>query len=298
MNCELLLEWMTHLGSGPWAAFRDTVDEIRGTEDRIEQDVYRSVRIALSDLGHADFFLGSSRHWRVRRPALAALSDRTRHIFIGGRTRALTEKLAKATSEVGALTTMTEETPGLLRVLVEGDPNTLRSVSADLAIQYLPQAAAQVAANLPRIGQMIETATKTSEPVNWMVRSWSFDDRRWIPDRMNYTVREYANRHGIRRYLLSTGRFELREVERRASIYCAAFIRGDRFACYSCSDRCLRVPRWAPLPEVYARTACLAGGLPAAVQGGELVFRDVEPAIALTLLVALGQGFPKFETQP
>jgi hypothetical protein len=272
--------------------------ELSGTEDRIEQNVYRNVRIALSDLGHADFFVGSSRHWRVRRPALAALSERTRHIFIGGRTRALTEKLAKAASEVGALTTMTEAAPGLSRVLVEGDPNTLRSVGADLDIQYLPQAAAQVAASVPRIRQILEAATKTAEPLNWAVRSWSFDDGQWVPDRLNYTVREYTNRHGVRRYLLSTGRFELREVERRASIYCAAFIRGDRFARYLCSDRCLRVPRWAPLPEAYARTACLAGGLLAAVQGGELVFRDVEPAIALTLLVALGQGYPRLETLP
>lgn len=298
MNCELLLEWMTHLGAGPWAAFRDAVDELSGTEERNEQNVHRNIRIALSDLGHADFFVGSSRHWRVRRPALAALSEKTRHIFIGGRTRALTEKLAKATSEVGAHTTMAEAAPGLLRVLVEGDPNTLRSVCADLDIQYLPEAAAQVAASVPRIEQILEAATKAAEPLNWAVRSWSFDDGQWVSDRLNYTVREYTNRHGVRRYLVSTGRFELREVERRASIYCAAFIRGDRFARYSCSDRCLRVPRWAPLPEAYARTACLAGGVPAAVQGGELVFRDVEPAIALTLLVALGQGFPRLETQP
>ena len=298
MNCELLLEWMTHLGAGPWAAFRDAIDELSGTEDRIEQSVYRNVRTALSDLGHADFFVGSSRHWRVRRPALAALSESTKHIFIGGRTRALTDKLAKAGSEVGALTTVSEAAPRLSRVFVEGDPNTLRSISGELGIQYLQQAAAQVAASVPRIRQLLEAATKTAEPLNWAARSWSFDDGQWVPERLNNTVREYTNRHGVRRYLLSTGQSELREVERRASIYCAAFIRGNRFARYSCSDRCLRVPRWAPLPEAYARAACLAGGLPAAVQGGELVFCDVEPTIALTLLVALGQGFPRLETLP
>jgi hypothetical protein len=167
MNCELLLEWMTHMGSGSWGAFRDALDAVTSAKEQLDEDVYRGVRIALSDLCHADFFIGSSRRWCVRRPALATLVDRTKHLFIGGRTRVLTDKLARATLGVDAITTMTESIPGLSRVLVEGDADALRSVATGLGVQFVPRAAAQIAAGLLPIRQMFEAAAKVAEPVNW-----------------------------------------------------------------------------------------------------------------------------------
>ena len=84
---DRLLEWMTHLGSGPWDAFREAVDDLDDGESGDDaQKLHRALRIVFSDLGHADFFVNGSRRWRVRRPALAELIGcGARHMFIGGR---------------------------------------------------------------------------------------------------------------------------------------------------------------------------------------------------------------------
>jgi hypothetical protein len=112
------------------------------------------------------------------------------------------------------------------------------------------------------------------------------------------TVREYSNRHGVRRYVVDVGRAGLREVEKRASVYCAALSRGVRIVRYSYEDRHLRVPRWAPLPEVYARSACLAGGRLGVLSNEEIVFENIDPCVASRLLVGLGQGFPMRTGKP
>ena len=128
------------------------------------------------------------------------------------------------------------------------------------------------------------------EPINWAVSSWSFREARWVPGRGDRTLREYSNRHGMRRYLLSVDRGDsLREVEKRTGIYCAALMRKERIVNYSHRDHTLRVPIWAPLPAEHARAACLARGAPASREDGSLVFKGVDWDTAATLLASLGQ---------
>lgn len=299
MNCDLLLEWMTHLGSGPWGAFRDAVDVIADPRTDIdEKALYRRIRVAFSDLGHVDFFVSGTRRWQVRRPALAVLDGGIQHLFVGGRTRLLVHNLERAATSAGVVVTTTESIYGPSRIAIEGDPATVRIIAKNLDIKYLSHIAADLTACTPRVSQTIASAERVSEPVNWIVRSWSFADATWVPGRIDRTVREYSNRYGQRRHLLTLGGKDLREVGTREAIYCAAFLRGIGVVRYSASERRLHVPRWAPLPEAYARAACLAGGSLAKAIGGDLVYNSVDPRIALVLLVSLGQGYPMLEARP
>ena len=54
-------------------------------------------------------------------------------------------------------------------------------------------------------------------------------------------------------------------------MYCAALIRRERIVKYSHTEQTLRVPGWAPIPAEHARAACLARGVPASRQDGNLV---------------------------
>src|SRR5437588_448192 len=93
MTWDLLLYWMTQLGEGSWEAFRDAVKGL-APSDRDTDALVRRLRLQLSDLGHADFFLGGSRRWRVAAPVLAGLAMRTdAAILCGGRTPHLTNAL-------------------------------------------------------------------------------------------------------------------------------------------------------------------------------------------------------------
>ena len=151
---DRLLEWMTHVGSGPWDAFRQSVAELDERLDDDRQDLYRSLRIALSDLGHADFFVGGSRRWHVRRPALVGTSQSGReHMFTGGRTARLASELAMAAENAEALVTVERDDPALSRIHVQGDPARLATIAQDLGIDYLRNGASALVGLLPPISQ-------------------------------------------------------------------------------------------------------------------------------------------------
>ncbi|MGO9930428.1 MAG: hypothetical protein ACLPV8_01220 [Steroidobacteraceae bacterium] len=294
---DLLLEWMTHVGSGAWEAFREGVAELTSDEiDFDEQRISRTLRVTLSDLGHADFFVGGSRRWHVMRPALVGLSGGNEHLFVGGRTRSLVDQLCTAIA-AHATTTVAEIIPGLSRVHIVGDPAALAAAAEDIGVEYVPDVAATLSGRLRSIRSSLEAAQSAQEPINWSVRSWSFQDESWVNERLKRTVREYSNRHGVNRYFVHAGRSGLREIEKRASVYGAALLRGARIAHYSHENRSLRVPRWAPLPAMYARAACLASGRMGTVTGDDIVFGNIDPLVASSLLVGLGQGFPMPETK-
>ena len=302
MSGDRLLEWMTHLGSGSWDAFREAVDDLDDGESADDaQKLHRAVRIGFSDLGYADFFVNGSRRWRVRRPALAELiGNEDAHMLIGGRTRELLDRVKLIAGPNGeASMTIREEQFGPSPVRIEADPRYLRELAAKLGIQYLPKAAHTLAARLPSSRGTLHEAEQVEEPINWTVRSWSFRDVQWVSERDDRTIREYTNRYGRRRYLVSTDRGRsLREVEPRAGMYCAALVRGARIAKYNNMEGTLQVPVWAPLPAEHARVACLSGGLPGSIEGGALVFKRVAWQTAATLLESLGQGVPMPRTSP
>ena len=296
MSRDRLLEWMTHLGSGSWDAFREAVhavDDAQILDDA--HKLFRAVRIAFSDLGYADFFVNGSRRWRVRRPALAQLiGNDDAHMFVGGRTRELLDRVKLIAGPNGeASMTIREEEFGPSLVRIEADPRYLREVAAKLEIQYVPKAAHTLAARLRSIRTTLDEAERVEEPINWSVRSWSFRDAQWVAERDDRTLREYTNRHGRRRYLVGTDRGpSLREVERRSGMYCAAFLRGVQIAKYDNKEDAFRVPVWAPLPPAHARAGCLSRGLPGSIEGGNLVFKGVDWQTAAVVIQSLGQRVP------
>ena len=301
MRWDQLLEWMSHVGSGTWDTFREMVD---GLADERENDTYRralhrSLRIALSDLGHADFFIDGSRRWRVRHPALVGLSHGdTEHMFTGGRSASLTSDLSASVQDAGAVVETDEDFPQLSRVRVRGEPKRLERIAQDLGIDYLGDGAARLAALLSPLYSELTICRKVAEPIGWNVRSWSFTSTRWVEGRLQHSLREYSNRHGVLRYMVDTGhRRPLREVDRRSGMYYAALSQEKRLISYSHTDQALRVPRWAPLPPEHSRVACIAAGRLASLTNGHIVFHPVNYPIASTLLASLGQGVPRISDE-
>jgi hypothetical protein len=227
------------------------------------------------------------------------VGNSTSHLLIGGRTVSLTGSLVEAAEAIGAVVRMGESVPDLSEVRIDGDPAGLQRLAEKLGLQYLPSAAAGLAARLPLLRHTLKAAALAEEPINWAVRSWCFRTAAWVPERLDRTVREYSSRHGVRRYLVGVDRrHTFREIDKRAALYCAALVKNERIVDYTYGDRTLRVPIWAPLPEEHARIACLATGSLASVETGKFVFKNLDPRIAAALLVSLGQGFPMPETSP
>lgn len=292
MNTELLLSWMTHTGTGRWASFRSRVAELSGATDEDLHRVCRGVRIALSDLGHVDFFVDGGRRWRVRQPVLAGLAGMQEAMFTGGRVPRLLTSLREIAAHTPGCEVQSEplcELPGIGRVVVAGEAETLASLAEALGLRFLPDAAASLAASQPAIASVVAEAPERPEPVNWEVHSWSFEDLAWIPGKLRKTAQMYVNRHGKRRHLVDLGGSLLREMDKYDAVFAAAWRTQRPLVQYDHADGVLRTPRMCPLPEGFSRAACLASGRTASLDGDHLIYAGVPQILAWMILHRLGQ---------
>ena len=292
MTAEILLRWMTHVGSGRWAAFRSRVAELSGETDDGLRTLCRRLRIGLSDLGHVDFFVDGTRRWRVRQPVLAGLSSDRSAIFTGGRVPRLVSSLhgaVEATPSCKLSVAPPSDSSHVERILVEGEPDALVEVAEVVGIRFIPDAAFCLAMAEPRMEARVAAAPRSPEPINWEVHSWSFDQVAWIPGRLRKTARMYVNRHGMRRHLAELGQKGLVSLDRREAVYAAAWRAQHDLAHYDAATGTLRTPTASPLPEGLSRAACLAAGTVASVAQRHLHYHSIAPLLGWMILDKLGQ---------
>lgn len=291
---DLLLEWMTHMGSGTWLSFREAAAETFARSD-IQALPYllRKIRAAMSEMGHADFFVEGTKRWVVLRPAIVQLAEAEQFLFVGGRTRPLVRKLEAVCRQLGLSMEVEARNYGPTLIRLTGQAKTMEQAAKDAGgVVFVPHAAANLSARLIPVLDSLAKAPVVPEPIGWMARSWSFSRLDWIDGLIARTVREYRNRFGVNRYLVHTEADELREVDRRVALYCAASQRAKRIVKYRPSQRCLAVPVWAPLPSDYGRVVCLSTGFDGVEHDGYIEYENVDLNTASLVSVGLGQGFP------
>lgn len=81
-------------------------------------------------------------------------------------------------------------------------------------------------------------------------------------------------------------------MQKQECLYAAAMMKGLHLIEYKPDSMKLSVPSFAPMPEMYARAACLCSCRPAQLEGGRFVYSDVPPEVASLLMVAAGQPHP------
>ncbi len=293
MNWEVLLHWMTHVQEGSWGTFRGAVAKL--VTDNTDLDaVSRGLRIFLSDLGHADFFVEGSQRWHVRPPALAGLPQPAGSaVLTGGRTPKLLADLTEGAAAHGCRVVIDgdEDRPASIRV--DGDPGGLTAAAVSSGIPFVESFASGLCGSINPIPRLVETAGVEEGPANWSVRSFDFDSFTWVEGLRGRSACEFRSRHGPTRYYLHMRRGRLLRLPKRETVYAAAMLRGLALAAYDAATSTLSVPASAPLPEPYARAACLCAGAPSVFQHGRLVYRSVPRDVAAVLLVAAGQPYPE-----
>lgn len=293
MNWDLLLYWMTHVGSGSWGTFRGAVAKLAGADAELE-NLNRDLRIFLSDLGHADFFIDDSQRWRILPPVLAGLSSSSgTAVLAGGRTPRLVEALTAAAVAHGCrlLADGSDERPARVRVC--GAHETVAAAARDSGIPYEANFAVALCASIIPISQMIENAPVEQPLVNWTARSFDLVSLKWVEGLHDRAACEFRPRYGRSRFYLHTRKGRLLRLGKREAVYAAAVLRGLPLVAYDPAALTLSVPASAPLPEPYARVACLCDGAPPAVDRGLLKYRTVPHQVAAILLVAAGQAYPE-----
>lgn len=292
MNTDLLLTWMTHISEGSWTSFRKAVDEIMQSE-RNPLDLCRSLRIGLSDLGYADFFIGGTQRWNVLPPVLGGLATRRdAAAFYGSRTPYIVENLKTVATTLGARfeTEVFQDYPTSYRVV--GKTHIIADIADRIGVEYEPEKARQIAERVPSIPCALEASGVERAPLNWKARSFSIDKRAWVDGLLPNAACEFTPSHGNSRYFVRRKSGKLISMRKRESVYAAALLKGVGLIEYEPESMKLSAPLYAPMPEPYARAACLCACRPPEIVNERFVYSEVTPNVASLLIVGAGQAHP------
>ena len=292
MNCELLLYWMTQTLEGAWNGFRRSVQQLSGVDGDIGT-LCRTLRISLSDLGYAEFFVGGTQKWRVLPPLLGGLSLQTdAAVLCGARTPGLIEALESVAAKYGCSVHHQAEPFAPETINVAGPRESVSKVAAEASVSYVENLATSMFEMVEPIEEQLARTVEEKPPINWKVRSFDLRSMQWVDGLLARSACEFSPMYGRPVYFVHKRRGRLFRLPRREAVYASAILQGFSLLGYSPASCDLTTPLEAPLPESFARTACLCSGQLAEIKGGRLRYKNVPPDTAAALVVAAGQRYP------
>jgi len=292
MRWDPLIHWLAHVGQGTWASFKRAAASLSAPDTDIAVETGR-LRMRLSDLAVAEFFFEDTGRWRALRPVLAASPHQPNEGFLCGvRTTRLTERL-RACAQRKRCRFFELAVDGLFAtVKIHGEQ--LAEVAQEAGIAYEPDIGMRLASKLVPLDTAVRLARRRTPPRNWSTKSFDFHAMQWVDGLQPNTVIECTSPYQERAYFVQIGRDESLELPKREAVFAAAAMRRALLAHYDVARRELSTPARAPLPEPYARAACVAAGRPSILRGNRIVYEHVPPQLAAVLLVGLDHLPPRF----
>ncbi len=294
MSSDLLLYWMSHLGEGSWAGFRRAVAQL-AQDSADHAGLARRRRVALSDLGHAEFFVNDTQRWHALPSILAGLPCGSAAVFIGSRTPDLSSSLKSIARAAGCSLQDAKSVDTPERIVVKGRPLDLQGIAQEAGISFMPQAASELVGSVESVATQLKSAQSEQQPFNWDVESFDLSTLAWVKMLLPHSACRFTPRYGPPKYLLHQRRSRFLKLPKRDAVYTSAMIQGVTLIRYDAAACELTVPIAAPLPEKLARIACLCSGLQPNIQDGDLIYGDVPFEIAAAVLIASGQPYPATE---
>lgn len=285
-----LIQWLTHRGQGRWESFKEiTVDLLASYEPPLKS---YGLADALSMMGLADFFVNGTDRWRVFAPTVAGTQE-GEAVVVGGRTPRLRDRLREAAAQEGVDLFEEPFRWGVARLrlyaLTDGD---LRRVAERVGIPFVPQAADRMIRQAPTIDERVGQGHRSQPPRNWMVKSYDFSKPAWTTVDMAHTAKVFTPSRGVPRYMVERLDGSLVEMERRGTVYAAAYSRSITLLQYDPDRSTVSVPTSAPLPADLARAAALCTGNLPSRENGRIVFAGVRWSVASVLLALTGCPLP------
>jgi hypothetical protein len=292
MSCDLLLYWMTHTNEGSWAGFRKAISELM-PDANDQNGLARQLRVTLSDLSHANFFIDGSQRWCVLPAMLAGLAiDDSAAVLCGSRTPELLHLLESAAHGLGCQFSQTASADGPSLIEVRGHTSDIQRVAAQAQITFVPRASYHLLRTVNPIVSQIENAPHDQQPFNWDVESFDLRALAWVNGLLPNAACRFTPRYGSPKFLLHRKHRTFLQMAKRDTVYASASIRGVELLTYSADGSVLTAPLAAPIPEKLARIACLCTGAQPRIERRALAYSGVPFDIASAVLVAAGQSHP------
>lgn len=283
MNGDALLYWLSYLETGTWGKLKST---LHGYEDG-ELDL-TTLRSQLSDLGFADFFVNGTKNWKVCQPQLVGLyGAEMRALFIGARCPKIVEDLKKSAQSKGVLIETQPQQNFPSHILLEGDEVQIKAIAENLKLGFRSNWAKEESRKLPSVIKALGAGD--TEPIGWDGQSFDLSSKQWVKEKLMESARWYKDRYGRSKFYFADKDGNLWTAKKREAVYISAWKQKVKIAHYDSPKQELRVPYSAPLPELFARVACLCSGIPSKFIERHIVYTGVTQDVATRLLVLVGQ---------
>ena len=300
MDHNLLLRYLTEVGSGAWDRFRQAVRFLGGGDEEAPSPsralTPSTVARHLSTLGHAEFAFGEHRRWAVGPPVLATLPGReSAGALCGARSERLEDLVGEQAGEVGVEVTPVSQDEGPDAFLLSALTSALLEQLADRAgVAVEHNVAGRIARCLPRLDDVMRLSPVAPEPSGHEISAYNASSLRWeeVPDSSGDGL--YWHKHYCQpEYRLKLGDHCFRTT-RYTGIHLWLRCLRRSVLSYDVESEELHVPVGAALPELHAKAAVLSSGmLPylARVEGAARnVYRGVPVSIARSIMLSLGQS--------
>jgi hypothetical protein len=293
MKANQLLYWMSHLGEGTWESFKNAVQELAEPEEK-EEDILRILirrtRFRLSDIGSVDFSVKKRLRWQVLEPVLASFTETPeRAVLCGGRSPLLIEQLEGA-AKINQCTFQSQSrlsSPD--QILLTGRVDALNQVAASCLVKRSVDFAEEMFRQFVPIGAYLAAAPPGELMIGWKRQYFDLNAKQWTEKPILRTACECISQYGRRMTFLQVSKKRTLVLPRREAIYAAASLAGVPIVSYEISSLTLRVPVQSPLPENYARLACISSGNIGTINDGTISYSPVPRRIAQAILASLGQ---------
>lgn len=297
MNDNLLLRYLSELGSGNWRRFKRAVEAV---SDEGEETLFSVEARQLSASAHVDFDFDGNLRWSVCPPTLAWIeqADGIVGLLCGMRSADLLLKLEKAVTQVNAHIERQPQPEGADVIFVHVPSTREGDRLAELAqIGSEHDARDRLARILPTLDSYLMLAQREPMPVG--LTTERYDERRakWIEIEDWLSSPSHSAENGFYRfrdYFTIHHRLKLSNkivaVPAPIGIYAWLQSANRQIMRYDFAQQMLTVPASAILPPLYARTLVLCSGFLPTFDYGNHIYHDVPPTVAHSLMKRLGQG--------
>jgi hypothetical protein len=294
MDHNLLLVYLSELGSGSWIQFRQALDFLAEEGE----ELYRtSVARNLSALGHVEFAFYDDMRWTVCPPVLAWLprKDKLVAALCGARSQRLEDSIRTQAGELGLRATVEEqpEGKGPAAVFVEASSHdVVERVAALTGVAGEYNAAGRIARCLPSLDSYGQLNFESPEPSGYEVKIFDVDTLQWeVPQAPGEGLYEYSYYRPEYRLKLDGSCLK---TTREVGVFLLLRHEQRYVLRYDPDEQELLVPVRTPLPALYGRAATLCSGMLPDFTRYDGVptyrYREVPAGIARAILTKLDQS--------
>src|SRR5207249_1929934 len=120
----------------------------------------------------------------------------------------------------------TESANGPSCIVLLGLPDDIQKVANQAQIGFMPNASAQLLADVHSITDKLATAPNDQQPFNWDVESFDLRTRTWVKGLQPNSACKFTPRYGVPKFLLHRRNSKFLQLPKRDAVYASALIQG------------------------------------------------------------------------